>query len=77
MNAYLRELLQDSGYPMNTTSELEIVRDVKERLASLAKQTEKKKYELPDGTFMELQDELQCAQILFEPKKMGIDKASV
>lgn len=76
---YLQHLLYKKGYSFTTSSELEIVKDIKEEacyilskrntksLASLKPKT----FKLPDGTQIQLdQEQYMCPEILFKPDKV-------
>jgi actin-related protein len=81
----LRERLQQKGYPLTTLAELEIVRELKERMCSVAMdyaresaQAEEdprsfeKKYALPDGSQLYLGTErLAVPEALFKPSLIG------
>ena len=59
MNGYMSNLLRERGYSLTTSSELEIVRDIKEKLCYVAEDFDEelekktgdveKDYTLPDG----------------------------
>lgn len=77
--------LMRSGYSLTSSSEFEIVRSLKERLASVAKEpsknqiydtTTKHQFTLPDGKVLKLGDatlNTPC-ELLFEPELFGIEE---
>jgi hypothetical protein len=80
----MQECLMDQGYNFSSSAELEIVRDIKERLGyvsmdyegSLAKAATSpemtKEYTLPDGNVVKLNVALfKCAELLFKPEMHG------
>ena len=80
LTEYLRQLLGKRGYPFTTAAELEIVRDIKEKMCYVVnnfdealKDSEEshsceKNYELPDGRKILIGNErFKCAEILFSP----------
>eukprot|EP00761_Pharyngomonas_kirbyi_P003088 gb/GECH01003092.1/.p1 GENE.gb/GECH01003092.1/~~gb/GECH01003092.1/.p1 ORF type:complete len:378 (+),score=82.75 gb/GECH01003092.1/:1-1134(+) len=84
---YLVELLYQRGYPMESSAELEIVRDVKESLAYVAYDYESEldqveeqgkdvgnSYALPDGSILTIDSErFRCVEPLFQPNILGRD----
>ena len=82
---YLTQLLNNStGYEFVTSSERDIVRDIKEKLCFVAgdpskeirsnsiRNTLKKQYTLPDGQVITVNNErFQCPEVLFEPFLLG------
>ena len=87
---YLKEILSLRGYPFTTAAELEIVRDIKEKMCYVVndfdlamKEAEEnhacdKNYELPDGRKILIGNErFRCAEILFQPNKAGKDLEGV
>jgi len=80
---YLRRLLEENGNRFITTSEKEIVRDIKEKFSYCAKDYDEevklyktknmsRKYTLPDGSVMTLNEEMfQCSEVLFDPNLIG------
>jgi actin-related protein len=80
LTEYLRQLLDRRGYKFTTAAELEIVRDIKEKMCYVVnnydealKESEEshsceKNYELPDGRKILIGNErFKCAEILFSP----------
>lgn len=80
---YFRQLLKDRGYNFTTPAEMEIVRDIKEKLCfvvdknfdqELKKSQESNQkeasYDLPDGrTIMVGHERFMCPEILFQPNR--------
>ncbi|KAL8200147.1 hypothetical protein R6Q57_011486 [Mikania cordata] len=77
---FLMKILSGRGYLFTTTSEREIIRDMKEKLAYMALDYEQelettqsgssveRSYELPDGEVMTVGEErFRCAEALFRP----------
>ncbi|CAL6020490.1 Actin [Hexamita inflata] len=83
LTQWLAVCLQDAGYNFTTSAELEIVRDIKERLCYVAldyegqlqkvKQPEMiKEYVLPDGNVCKISTPLfKCPELLFKPELNG------
>lgn len=80
LTRYMVELLSQEGFDLSTSAELEIVRDIKEKLCfvvmnfedELSKERNSSKYELPDGTVINLcQCRFQCPEVLFKPALIG------
>lgn len=84
---YLRGLLKERGYNFTTPAELEIVRDIKERLCYVVHQnfdsvlkesaenaSVEKTYDLPDQRSITVGNErFRCPEILFQPKHAGLE----
>ncbi|MEX2720748.1 MAG: hypothetical protein Q6362_004945, partial [Candidatus Wukongarchaeota archaeon] len=81
---YLRRLLRQSGYSLDTSTEREIVRDIKEKLCYAALDYEKElksekakieiSYTLPDGEKITIRTERFTApECLFNPSVLGIE----
>lgn len=80
LTEYLRQILAQRGYSFTTAAELEIVRDIKEKMCYVVpdfdaamKEAEEshaceKNYELPDGRKILIGNErFRCPEILFQP----------
>jgi actin-related protein len=80
---YMQKLLEYSGLRVNTSSEREIIRDIKEKLCYVAMNTEDesklykaknmtRSYKLPDGNVVKIGDEMFMApEVLFNPSLIG------
>lgn len=80
----LNSHLSQAGLSFKTTTEMLIVRDIKEKLAFVALDYDQemkyicegtvKYYELPDGQVVKINSELfQCSEILFQPSLISVD----
>eukprot|EP00941_MAST-03F_sp_MAST-3F-sp1_P002521 g2521.t1 len=86
---YLKELLHEKGYHFSTLAELEVIRELKDRMTYVALDYEKemvrtkedlrlieKRYELPDGSVLHLGEErFKCAETFFKPSLLGKTEA--
>ncbi|KXZ56569.1 NAP1 protein [Gonium pectorale] len=81
---YLSRLLTEAGVKLTNSAELEIVRDVKEKLGFVAldfaaelgsarsSSLLHKEYTLPDGNCISIGEErFRCAEVLFDPRPLG------
>ncbi|MFB0561409.1 MAG: actin, cytoplasmic 2 [Candidatus Lokiarchaeia archaeon] len=74
---YLMELLRAAGHSFTTSAEIEIVRDIKEKLCYVSLEPEKETYEektytLPDGETLALGKELfMTPELYFKPELIG------
>lgn len=82
----LAELLTERGYHFTTSTQLEIVRDMKERLCFVSQDFDEdlltagessefeKSYELPDGQVITIGDErFRCPEVIFDPELIGLE----
>ncbi|KAK7268621.1 hypothetical protein RIF29_21323 [Crotalaria pallida] len=87
---FIMESLNERGISLDTPSEREIMRDVKEKLSFVALDYEQelrtsktgssvdRRYELPDGNIIVVGDErFRCPEVLFRPSIIGINAAGV
>lgn len=84
---YFRGLLKERGYNFTTPAEIEIVRDIKERLCYVVHQNfdavlkesvdntaDEKTYDLPDQRSIVVGNErFRCPEILFQPNHAGME----
>ncbi|OWF48762.1 Actin, nonmuscle [Mizuhopecten yessoensis] len=90
LTAYLQRILRERGYNFKTSSEMEIVRDMKEKMSYVAldfesemtsastSSTVEKSYELPDGGIVTIGNErFRCPEVLFQPGFIGMESNGV
>ena len=83
---YLTKLLTARGYSFTVSSELEIVRDMKEKHCYVALDFEKgmksatqsSSYKMPDGKVISLNNErLRCPEAMFQPSFVEKERRSI
>jgi hypothetical protein len=89
VTSFLQQILTERGYSFTTTSERDIVRDVKEKLgyvaldfdsamADSANGSGERSYELPDGQTISLGNErFRCTEALISPFFLGMETPGI
>ena len=85
LTSYMARLLNQAGHSFHTKSELEVVRDIKEKWGYVALDYEaergraaQKTYRLPDGSDITGGDErFNCPETLFQPAFIGMESAGI
>ncbi|KAJ5071049.1 actin-7-related [Anaeramoeba ignava] len=81
---YLIKLVENQGYSFKTSNEIEIAREIKEKLCFCSLNYEEelkgnqneleKEYELKNGDIITISEErMKCCECLFNPKLIGVD----
>ncbi|CAK79549.1 unnamed protein product (macronuclear) [Paramecium tetraurelia] len=87
---YFVRILTELGLSFESSTELEIARDIKEKLCYVALDYEEemkiykeskaknKHYELPDGNIIVIEDQrFRCPELLFKPKLIGFEVGGI
>eukprot|EP00483_Globobulimina_turgida_P013714 UN13740 len=90
LTQYLMRIFNERGYSFSSSSEMDIVRDIKEKLCYTALNYEQElqnaetsndieaDYELPDGQVITIGAErFRCPEVLFKPALIGIESEGI
>jgi len=90
VTAYLQRLLRRAGHHFSTTAEMEIVRDIKEKICYVAYNIDAHEkdeaddvepevpYKLPDGSVLSVSSEkYRAPEVLFHPSLMGSEEVGL
>lgn len=90
LTTYLGKLLQERSYFLASSTEMETVRDIKEKLCYVARnynvefQTDEsssgveRAYQLPDGQVITIGSErFRCPEVLFDPSLIGLNEDGI
>lgn len=88
LTGWMATLLMQRGYTFTTSAEMEIVRDIKQRLSYVAMDYDQecakpsadleKEYELPDGQVITVGSErFKCPEALFKPELVGREVSGI
>ena len=83
VNEYMKKLFNQQGIVLPSTSEKEILRDVKEQIGFVRgdpqpSDDEEKIFLTPDGTQLKVgRPRYQCAEVLFDPSLIGIQSQGI
>lgn len=79
---YLQLLLRKSGHNLHTSAEMEVVKDIKEKICYVAFNVEKTekdvepevRYKLPDGNMIDVgAEKFRAPEVLFNPSIIGLE----